>query len=188
MNLWFGVALALAGTALLSLDFGEGFSVDWAKRSRSAARRCSQHNIIYVDTHARTRFDASVRHSVRGLLVLGGAGMLIFEAPTIAQVWDNAASILYVGAISGAVGYTFQLIGQKYADRHSPPSSCAWRACLLPWAAGSSRRGAQPPRIRRMRADARGMRACAASAQGGRQIREDHSLFYIDRSLYLTQR
>ena len=47
--------------------------------------------------------------------VLGGVGA-IFEGLTFSQISGNLTSILYVGAISGAVGYTFQLAGQKYAE------------------------------------------------------------------------
>jgi drug/metabolite transporter (DMT)-like permease len=41
--------------------------------------------------------------------------MLAFEKPDFNQFADNIGSILYVGVFSGGVGYTFQLIGQRYA-------------------------------------------------------------------------
>lgn len=117
VSLWFGVALALAGTALLSLDFSEGFSVGFGEMlTFGCAVVCSAH-IMYVDGHANG-LDSTLLCAIQfGVsFVLGGAGMLLFESPTVAQVTGNAVSILYVGAISGAVGYTFQIIGQKYAE------------------------------------------------------------------------
>lgn len=117
INLWFGVALALGGTALLSLDFGEEFTVGLGEALTFGCAVVFSAHIIYVDTHAQG-LDSTILCAIQFAVcfVLGGAGMLLFEAPTLSRVWDNAASILYVGAVSGAVGYTFQLIGQKYAE------------------------------------------------------------------------
>jgi len=117
LNLWIGVVLALGGTALLSLDFGEGFSVGLGEALTFGCAAVFSTHIIYVDTHAQG-LDSTLLCAIQFAIsfLLGGAGMILFEAPTLSQVWDNATSILYVGAISGAVGYTFQLIGQKYAE------------------------------------------------------------------------
>ncbi len=58
--------------------------------------------------------------------VLGGVGA-IFEGLTFSQISGNLTGIyLYVGAISGAVGYTFQLAGQKYAE----PALASLLMCL----------------------------------------------------------
>lgn len=41
---------------------------------------------------------------------------LVFEHPTIAQFADTIVTLLYVGVISGGVGYTLQTLGQRHAD------------------------------------------------------------------------
>lgn len=116
-NLWIGVVFALGGTALLSLDFSQGFSVGLGEILTLACAVLFSMHIMYVGSHAQG-LDSTVLCAIQFSVsfIIGGIGMFAFEAPTIAQITDNAASILYVGAISGAVGYTFQLIGQKYAE------------------------------------------------------------------------
>ncbi len=116
-NLWIGVIFALTGTALLSLNFRSGFSVGLGEILTFGCAVVFSTHIIYVDTHAQG-LDATLLCAIQFAVsfILGGAGMFVFESPSLSQVMGNAASILYVGAISGAVGYTFQLIGQKHAE------------------------------------------------------------------------
>ncbi|MGI6239242.1 MAG: DMT family transporter [Christensenellales bacterium] len=116
-NLWMGVAFALVGTALLSLDFSEGLSVGLGEALTFGCALIFSVHILFIDSHTHG-LDAILLCALQfGVcFLLGGAGMLLYEAPTVAQVTDNLPSILYVGAISGGVGYTFQLIGQKYAE------------------------------------------------------------------------
>ena len=38
------------------------------------------------------------------------------ESPTWDAIWDARVAIIYCGLFSGAVGYTLQMVGQKYAD------------------------------------------------------------------------
>jgi drug/metabolite transporter (DMT)-like permease len=117
LNLWAGVVLALVGTALLSLNFQEGLSVGLGEALTFGSAILFSGHIIFVDSRARG-LDATLLCAMQfGVsFILGGAGMLLFESPTLSQVTENAASILYVGAISGGVGYTFQLVGQKFAE------------------------------------------------------------------------
>ncbi len=42
--------------------------------------------------------------------------MFIFERPDIESIMLSAKYILYLGVVSSAVGYTLQIIGQKYSD------------------------------------------------------------------------
>jgi drug/metabolite transporter (DMT)-like permease len=42
--------------------------------------------------------------------------MLIFEQPSLSAILAGWAPVLYLGVMSGAVGYTLQIIGQKYAE------------------------------------------------------------------------
>jgi drug/metabolite transporter (DMT)-like permease len=117
LNLWVGVIFALAGTALLSLDFSEGFSVGFGELLTLGCAIVFSSHIIYVDKRAHG-LDSTILCALQfGVcFILGGVGMFLFETPSVPQVMDNTVSILYVGAVSGAVGYTFQLVGQKYAE------------------------------------------------------------------------
>lgn len=117
INLWMGVVLALAGTALLSLNFTEGFSVGIGEMLTFGCAVIFSTHILYVDFRAHG-LDSTILCAIQfGVCcVLGGIGMFLFEEPSLGQVRENLTSLLYVGAISGAVGYTFQLVGQKYAE------------------------------------------------------------------------
>ncbi len=46
--------------------------------------------------------------------VLSGVAMLIWERPTLSAILDAALPIGYAGLLSSGVGYTFQILGQKY--------------------------------------------------------------------------
>ena len=45
--------------------------------------------------------------------VLGAVMMLLFEQPRLSDILAAWLPILYAGALSSGVGYTFQIIGQK---------------------------------------------------------------------------
>ena len=48
--------------------------------------------------------------------VLSSAAALILEEPTWAKISSAAIPILYCGIVSGGIGYTLQIIAQKYTD------------------------------------------------------------------------
>ena len=48
--------------------------------------------------------------------VISTALAFMFEVPSIPQVMAALAPILYCGFVSGGMGYTLQIVGQKYAD------------------------------------------------------------------------
>lgn len=48
--------------------------------------------------------------------IVGFIGMMIFETIKLKNVIEAAVPILYAGIMSSAIGYTFQVIGQKYTD------------------------------------------------------------------------
>ena len=48
--------------------------------------------------------------------VLSAAAALILEEPTWAKISSAAIPILYCGIVSGGIGYTLQIIAQKYTD------------------------------------------------------------------------
>ncbi len=48
--------------------------------------------------------------------VINTALAFIFESPTVEAVTSAAVPILYCGLLSGGVGYTLQIVGQKHTD------------------------------------------------------------------------
>ena len=41
---------------------------------------------------------------------------MLFETPTAAGIWAARVPLLYCGFISSGIGYTLQVVGQKYTD------------------------------------------------------------------------
>lgn len=116
-KVWIAVIFALFGAALLSLDLREGFSIGLGEGVTLICSIVFSAHIIYIDSRAGG-LDSGLLNALQfGVCaVLGLACMLIFEKPALSQFSGNLTSILYVGVFSGAVGYTFQLVGQKYAS------------------------------------------------------------------------
>ena len=48
--------------------------------------------------------------------VISSVAALILEAPTVDKIVSAAIPILYCGIVSGGIGYTLQIIAQKYTD------------------------------------------------------------------------
>lgn len=116
----------LMGAALLSLDFSESLLPGPGEALTFGCALVFSLHILYVD-HRAQHLDSTLMCAIQfGVCaVLGGVGA-IFEGLTFSQISGNLTSILYVGAISGAVGYTFQLAGQKYAE----PALASLLMCL----------------------------------------------------------
>lgn len=126
-KVWLAVLLGLIGAALLSLDLSEGFSVGLGEGVTLICSIVFSVHIIYIDSHAGG-LDPGLLNALQfGVCaILGLACMFVFEKPALSQFSDNLTSILYVGVFSGAVGYTFQLVGQKYAS----PALASLLMCL----------------------------------------------------------
>lgn len=112
-RVWIAAALGAAGLYLLCIT--EGFSL-----SRGDALVClcalvfSGH--ILCCAHFSRRGDpiaiSAIQFAVASLLPAVGA--LLFERPAWAQITSAAVPILYCGLVSGAVGYTLQMIAQRW--------------------------------------------------------------------------
>ena len=78
---------------------------------------CFSLQILCVD-HYISRVDgvklASIEFMTCGLLSL--VFMLIIEKPSIDSIMNASGAILYLALMSSGVGYTLQIIGQKYSD------------------------------------------------------------------------
>lgn len=110
------LVIAVAGFSLLSLKGGLGGATagDWLTLI-SAIGFGGQ--IVAVGCFVDK--DNSLLLSVMQLGFSGAVGLVIalmVEDPTMAQLSAGLLPMLYSGLIPGALGFTFQIMGQKYAD------------------------------------------------------------------------
>lgn len=114
-KLWVCVIIALMGLYFLCMD--KSFSLGRGDALCVVCAFLFSLHILAVD-HFVQRVDgvklACMQFFAAG--ILSGIGMLIFEAPR----WENVLSawlpIVYAGVLSSGVGYTLQILGQKYAS------------------------------------------------------------------------
>ncbi|HIQ83552.1 MAG TPA: DMT family transporter [Candidatus Pullichristensenella stercorigallinarum] len=113
--MWVGVALAVAGLALLCLK--EGFTVGYGDLVTLACAVMFAIHIVAVDRFAgglsAPRL-CCVQFGVAGVLALAVA--FCVETVRFADMLACWPSLLYVGVCSGALGYTLQIAGQKYIE------------------------------------------------------------------------
>lgn len=113
---WIGVAVAVVGMYLISVKPGAGFgSVSPADGLLILCAAFFSMQILTVDAFSQKT--DGLRLSCTEFLVaaaLALLGMCIFEKPSLRQINGYWPSILYSGIMSGGVGYTLQILGQKY--------------------------------------------------------------------------
>ncbi len=116
LKCWIGVVLGTIGLYFLCITssftiapgdlivlIGAGF---WAA------------HILVIDYFA-PRVSDPVKMSMYQFVVVAGIsliGSLIFETMSISAIIDCAIPILYAGVLSGGVGFTFQILGQRYTN------------------------------------------------------------------------
>ena len=117
IHMLISVIIAMAGAAFLSLDFSEGFSIGKGEILTFICAVLFAVHIMFIDFRT-SGLDSVYLSTLQfgACCIFAGIGTLIFEDLTWAQIQNNLGSLLYVGVLSGAVGYTFQIIGQKYAE------------------------------------------------------------------------
>lgn len=112
------VAIAVAGLYLLSIKSGEGLS---GMGRGDFLVLCSAFgfagHILVVD-HFVQKVDGIALSCVQFtvMAILSTICALLFETIDLAAIAACAGSILYVGILSSAVGYTLQIIAQKDGD------------------------------------------------------------------------
>lgn len=122
---WLGLALSLTGMFLLcvtddlSINIGDLFTLG------SAFMFSCQ--ILMVGRYAAGM--NAVKLSAMQFAtcaVVAGVAAFLFETPRVEGMLSCWTSILYVAVFSGALGYTLQMVGQKYAD----PTLASLLMCL----------------------------------------------------------
>lgn len=112
---WIAVALAVLGLYFLCVKSGLGLEAGDGAIILSAG--CYAGHILVVN-HFSRRTDcvkmSEVQFAVTSALCLAGAAL--FEQPTWQAVRACAVPLLYSGVMSGAAGYTLQILAQRDAD------------------------------------------------------------------------
>lgn len=126
-TVWIGVILGLCGMYFLCIGNADSFTIGKGEILTLLCAVAFAFHIIVIDKFA-SEIDPVVlscgQFFVTG--ILSCILMLIFETPTVEGLKNAAIPILYSGLISSGVGYTFQVIGQKYTE----PTLAAMLMCL----------------------------------------------------------
>ena len=122
---WVGVALSLTGLYLLCV--GDGFSINPGDLITLGCAFVFSFHIIVVDRLAGNLNTIKLSALQFGFGALSAAVvMLLFEHPTWDGIVKSLPFLLYAALVSGAIGYTLQMFGQKY----TPPTLASLLMCL----------------------------------------------------------
>ena len=124
--IWMGVALAVVALWLLCMPAG-GIELQSGDLLVLGCAVCFTFQILCVDHYAPRV--SSVKLARDEFLVTGGLSMvvaLLTEEITAAGIREALIPILYAGVLSGAAGYTLQVIGQRDTD----PTVASLLMCL----------------------------------------------------------
>lgn len=117
IKLWGAVAVALVGMYFLCLYGADLGSINRGDLFEIACAVGFTVQILFVDYYS-PRVDgvklSCMQFAVCGILAF--VGMLIFESPTLGDIWAAALPIAYAGILSSGVGYTLQIVAQKDTD------------------------------------------------------------------------
>jgi len=115
LTVWLSVLAALVGLYLLCVK--EGLSVNKGDLYVLLCALIFTIHILAVDRFA-PHVDGVVMSCIQFFVASLSAAvpMLIWEKPGIAAIMACWAPLLYLGVISGGIGYTLQILGQKRTD------------------------------------------------------------------------
>lgn len=115
LSVWLAVALSVAGLYLLCI--GEGFVIEKGDLLMILCALCFAAHILVIDFFSR-RTDcvkmSCIQFAVVAVLCLTAAAAS--ESISLEAIKDCAIPIIYAGVMSGAVGYTLQIVAQKDTD------------------------------------------------------------------------
>ena len=114
--MWLCVVLGAVGLYLLCMT-DDSFKLAFGDMLVLLCAVAFAVHIMVVDHFAAT-LDGTKLSCIQFLTsgILGLIGMAIFESPDINAILDCWLPILYAGVLSCGLGYTFQVIAQKYAE------------------------------------------------------------------------
>lgn len=124
-QVWIGVLISLIGMCLLCLK--EDLSINIGDLITLGCAFVFSFHIITVDRYAGNMnavLLSAVQFCVCALCAL--PFMLILETPNMENILACSTSILYAAVCSGAIGYTLQMVGQKYTE----PTLASLLMCL----------------------------------------------------------
>ena len=114
--MWLCVVLGAVGLYLLCMT-DDSFKLAFGDMLVLLCAVAFAVHIMVVD-HFAAKLDGTKLSCIQFLTsgILGLIGMAIFESPDINAILDRWLPILYAGVLSCGLGYTFQVIAQKYAE------------------------------------------------------------------------
>ncbi len=113
---WIGVAFGAVGLYLLCIT--EAFTIDPGDLVVLVGAGFWALHLLVID-HFLTKVTDAVKLSFLQFGVCAGLSMiaaLIFEEPSINALLQCAVPVLYAGVLSGGVGFTLQIFGQKHTN------------------------------------------------------------------------
>ena len=114
LQVWLSVFLALAGLFLLCMK-NESFVLEIGDIYLILCAFFFTLQIMAVDYFAQ-KVDGVALSAMQFAVtaVLSGIGMVFTDIPSLSDTTASAVPLLYAGAVSCGVGYTLQIIGQKF--------------------------------------------------------------------------
>lgn len=115
-QIWFSVLLGIVGLYLISVK--EGFQIGTGDILVMLCALLFSGQILCIDHYSPKVENVVLLSDIQFFTtaVITFAGMMIFERPSMENVLAAAMPILYAGLLSGAAGYTLQMIAQKHTD------------------------------------------------------------------------
>lgn len=125
LHIWLGVAFCTVGLFLLCVT--GALTISSGDLYLFLCALCFTGHILLID-HFSPHVDcvkmSGIQFLVSGLLSLGC--MALWEQPTWAGLWRGIGPILFCGILSGAIGYTLQMLAQRDTD----PTIASLLMCL----------------------------------------------------------
>lgn len=115
LPVWIGVVLSLVGLVLLCVK--EDLSINVGDLFTLGSALVFSFHIMLIDRRAGS-MNALKLSAIQfaACAIIAGIAAFTFESPSLEGILACWTSILYVAVFSGAVGYTLQMVGQKYTD------------------------------------------------------------------------
>ena len=114
-KIWFCAILGIVGLYLISMN--ESLHIENGDALVILCAFLFSLQIMSVDYYSASVNPVELSNiQFFGAAVVGLIGMLIFETPDLSALAAAAVPILYAGIFSSAVGYTLQVVAQKYTD------------------------------------------------------------------------